>query len=240
MAGQAKAAGQTVQVLNRYGASVPVDFAGAFIDGPIAVARFSKRIAEHQRALDAILGPDVPFEVRMTNYSIAELEVHRRAVQADAAWFETIGTRFYAADVSILTDTLEVRYLGPNEGQRGPSEPANEAILDHFGRPDWMALRWDGPLPWDGDRGRLELTVVDRTGKRLRGVSCHADPRPNDAQEGDAIISVDRRGECVFHGLPAVTYDLTIERDGLIIGRSDRPIEVPVDETLRIVIEAGP
>ncbi|MGK2850044.1 MAG: hypothetical protein ACSLFN_03930 [Candidatus Limnocylindrales bacterium] len=240
MASQAKAAGQTVQVLKRYGASVPDDFAGAFIDGPLAVARFTRRIAEHQRALDAILGPDGPFEVRLTKYSIVELEVHRRTVQADAAWFETIGTRLSTTEVSILTDTVQVRYLGPNDGQRGPSEAAQNAILDHFGRPDWMALRWDGPLPWAGEWGRLDVTVVDRAGKPLRGISCHADPRINEAQEGDAILEADRRGECVFLGLPAVTYDLTIERDGLVIGRSDRPIEVRADETLRIVIEAGP
>lgn len=111
MAGRIVGAVPVVEMLERYGYLVPEDFAGAFLDGGVPVARFSQRAGEHERALRSILG-DKQFDVRQVTFSFAKLEVWRRQVESDRAWFAGQGLRLDHASVYERENAVRIFYHG--------------------------------------------------------------------------------------------------------------------------------
>ena len=133
-------------LIQQYGSTAPDDWAGLFIDqqqGGIVVARFRANVDEHRRALSALLPAEAGFEVRPSQWTAAELEAFIDVVTEDADWFPTIGTRFYTAEIDVIDNVVDVRFIGID-----PSAAAE--IEAHFGDPPWLRAVWDGPPPWEG------------------------------------------------------------------------------------------
>jgi hypothetical protein len=129
-----------VPALETYGKARTGEYAGAFLDGPVAVIQFSDRVSEHRVAIGKLFGGNARIEVRQAPFSLSELEEFARTVEANQGWFTTIGADLYSASVSVLDNKVMVNYIAPDESV----EPR---ILDHFANSPWMDVHWEGPPP---------------------------------------------------------------------------------------------
>ena len=153
------AANATSDLVAAYGATVPDDWAGMFVDqqtGGTVVARFSANVAEHRAALLALLPAGAKVEVRSATWTNAELQGFIARVEQERAWFPTIGTELFTVEIAGLDNlgAIDVRFDGP--------KAAAGAIEAHFGNPPWLRAVWNGPGEWTGPRGDLEI------GRRMR------------------------------------------------------------------------
>jgi hypothetical protein len=157
----------TPDIVAGYGATVPEDWAGLYIDqaaGGRVVALFKANLAEHEQALRALLPVDANFEVRSATWSTQELDTFMTQVEGERDWFPTIGTSFYTVEPGNVRDFAGVRVLF-----KGPDASAADAIEAHFGSPPWLRAIWYGPEEWTGPRGDLEIYVRDTAGRPVAG-----------------------------------------------------------------------
>jgi hypothetical protein len=96
-----------------------------------------------------------------------------------------------------------------------PDRSVESHIRARFGNPGWIDFEYDGPGPWMGPRGDIELTVVDRDGRPFPSFECvftSLDPRV--LHEWPPRHGSD--GKCFERALEAVQWrvDITYERDG--------------------------
>jgi hypothetical protein len=191
--------------IEQYGLVFRSDWAGVLYDqqaGGILVAAFSQNVERHRAALEQMLPPSARVEVRAVAWSLEELAMFARLIQADRDWFDEIGAEFYAVDVSGLE--VRVRYYG---------EPAAaKLIAEHFDRPSWLTTKRMGPLPWRGAVGDLVVHIEDGGGASLLQLYCYALVEDPSVDAGDPYAISDENGQCLFKKLPAVTYRITVER----------------------------
>jgi hypothetical protein len=230
MAERIVAAIPVVEMLERYGSLVPEDFAGAFLDGDVAVARFSQRAGQHERALRSIL-EDRRFEVRQVEFSFAELEAWRRQVESERAWFAELGLRLDHASVYERENAVRIFYYGPNLGQRGPVRAMEDRIREHFGQPERLTFMWLGAIPWDGPRGELKIRIEGDQDDAV----CWLAAQSKDRQEANGAVPADG-DTCTFFVVPVGRYDVWVEVDGQVVARKSG-VPIRQDETTEIVMQ---
>jgi hypothetical protein len=103
IAGQA-AANATTDIVAAYGAAVPEDWAGMFVDQQAdgtVVARFKANVDEHRLALLAWLPVGAKVEVRSAAWTDEELRGFVARVEQEHDWFPTIGTALFTVEISV-------------------------------------------------------------------------------------------------------------------------------------------
>jgi hypothetical protein len=224
--------------INDYGGLFPESFAGAYVDQRAAqafVASFKDDAARHQVALADLLPPEVQVDVRDVDWSTRELNGFVKDVEAEKAWFATIGVIYQDAGRGITEDFVHVNFRGPAEGV--------QMIEAHFGDPSWLVAERQGPLPWSGPRADLVIDVFDEAGKHVPGLWCEFVPEDPDAAEGgEDTFGTDDSGRCVLRNLPAVPYRITLHRfvddDHYEPIKTFRVVLAPPVTTVPVVIEA--
>ena len=191
-----------VERLTWYGQQYPEEFGDVRLDGRTAVLFMTGDPAVHEERLARLLPTSAYYVVRQVDRSRAELEALARDVAAETPWFESVGAQLVEAHASL--DRVRVRY-------RARQEEIAAAIADHFGDADWLELEWEGPIPWEGLRGSMLVTVVDEDGRPLSGAQCSWEPVDPavDADTGLAYSTGDD-GTCRNEYLPAVAYTVII------------------------------
>lgn len=198
------AANATSDLVAAYGATIPDDWAGMFVDqqtGGTVVARFSANVAEHRAALLALLPAGAKIEVRSATWTNAELQGFIARVEQERAWFPTIGTELFTVEIGGLDNlgAIDVRFDGP--------KAAAGAIEAHFGNPPWLRAVWNGPGEWTGARGDLEIVTTDAAGDPvpLLEIDVHSEDERVDAS-GGVGRGTDERGYVLLRNYPAVVY----------------------------------
>ena len=126
----------------------------------------------------------------MVRWTAAELRGFAASVKADSAWFASVGAVLGDAGPDLAANNVLVDFLAREER-------VGEAILDHFGHPEWMALRYSGPLIWHGPRGTMIVTIVDPAGRPLAHAICEAVPLdPAVSADTGNAFTTDDRGMC--------------------------------------------
>jgi hypothetical protein len=181
---------------------VAPDYAAAFYDEQkrnMLVITFKSNVQAHWEALLAYLPRGTVFEVRQVEWSAVELDAFADLVEAEKAWFPTIGAQFWSASAFEREDVVDVRYLGPQD--------AGPLIEAHFGNPSWIRAQRDGPLPWTGATGDLVIDVVEADGRPVRDVWFSFDSEHSEVVVNSALpITTNTEGRCVVKRLPAVAY----------------------------------
>lgn len=194
-------------IIEQYGATVPDDWGGTFIDqqrGGVLVARFGANVDRHRRALAALLPAGARFEVRDSLWTYAELSTFIEQVLRDRDWFPTIGTDLFTAEIDVIENRVQVLF-------RGPDRAAAALIEAHFGAPPWLRAVYLGPLPWEGPRGDLRVVVFDRTGRPMPGVFVSYEAIDPAARfESPFANATGEDGTVLFEDLPAVAYRISI------------------------------
>lgn len=216
-------------IARSYGNRFPKAFGGSWLEGPVVVLAFDDDLELHRAEVTALFGNKV--DVRSARYSLAELHTFLAAVNEQGDWFSTIGAELHGADVNEPANTVEVHYLGPGEG-------IAPLISARFAPSSWLTPVYDGPLPWTGPVGNLELTVVDSRGRPI-AVECllyTTDPR---VRHEDLRDFPD--GKCVFQSIPAVEWSVEVTYD---MGGEEKTVTknlvVPAGGTVRSKLTVSP
>ena len=93
---------------------------------------------------------------------------------------------------------------------RFPDAAIEAQVRDRFADTGWMHFTYDGPPPWQGPVGGLDVTVVDRAGKAIP-VDCLVGA--TDPRVADERTSYGAEGRCAFEDLASVTWTLRIDYD---------------------------
>ena len=192
-----------------YCLSIPDDCAGTYINlqGSGVVVDIAHNVARHRQVLANFVADPSLIDVRGVEWSLAELQGFVRQVEAERAWFDTIGVEFLQVDRAINDNFVHVDY-------RGPSELASAAIEERFGDPTWLETRWIGPPPWAGPRADLVLRITDVTGRPATDIRCDIRPLDPMADNGfsEFIFTTDDAGVCDIRSIPTVTYEVRLLR----------------------------
>lgn len=233
------AADATSDLVAAYGAAVPDDWAGMFVDqqaGGTVVARFKGNLAEHRSALMAILPAGANVEVRSATWTDAELKGFIDLVEQEGDWFPTIGTELFTVEIGGLDNlgAIDVRFDGP--------KAAAGAIEAHFGNPPWLRAVWNGPLEWTGERGDLEILTMDGTGHPvpLVEVDLHSEDERVDADSGIGY-GTDEHGRLLRTNLPAVVYLVQaftrIGDDRVLVAEGRMRVPANARASIRLIIQ---
>ena len=189
-----------------YGELFPEDFAGAYVNlesSGVTVA-FTDQIERHRSSLSNLVPAGSVVDIREVRWTLDDLSDFVDAVEVQAAWFESAGISFDAG-ADILENVVDVRFRGPEEAAR--------RIEDHFGRPDWLRVRWAGAAPWNGPRGDLTIRVVDFNARPMPNVWCEFQPVDERIEaSSETIWGTDASGVCEIPNLPAVVYHVRLHR----------------------------
>lgn len=195
----------TFDAVREYGALFPREFAGQYpnLQGEGLIVRFTDRLPRHQRALANLLPPDAMFEVRDADWSLEALELFRKTIVDDAAWFESIGVGVaHAPDVERNTIRLDV--TGDQEAV--PAIRARYPVA-------WLDVVWAGPHPWNGPRGDLRIRLQGANGEPITATECRLKPIDPNVEWWDAMpYGSDERGICRIDNIPAVDYSVSLHR----------------------------
>jgi hypothetical protein len=101
--------------LEKYGRLHADSFAGAFIDGPVAVVAFSGDIDARRAAVMTLLGGDAPVEIRQVRYSLVELEAFAAQVTSRSDALATAGVRLIRAEPDVQSNAVELIYRGDDD-----------------------------------------------------------------------------------------------------------------------------
>lgn len=221
-----------LQDVKNYGTVFPASYAGAYINvkGSGVVIAFNDDIERHRRALASLLPDGSVVDVRLVEWSLQDLERFIDEVEADSEWFASIGVTFKVGQ-RVNENWVNVWFNGRPE--------AKQLIEQHFGNPTWLQAEWDGPLPWQGPRADLAITVRDTSGRPVPGLWCDVirlDPMASDP--GEEIISTDTAGTCVLEDRPAVLYGVEL-REPSRDPNSNRAYELTPVLEFEIMLEVG-
>jgi hypothetical protein len=213
--------------VQNYGRLFPDTYAGARInlEATGIVIDFTADIERHTAALANLVEAGEVVTVRSARWSLKELEGFIETVEAEAAWFESMGLTFEAGRRS--TDNwVYAKYRGPTG-----LEPV---ILAHFGDPPWLQAEWDGPLPWDGPRADLHIKVTDGDGQLVTAVRCEFEAIDPMVNVSSALpFGTGDDGVCRLDGFPVGEYQIRLhvwnEAEGAY---DDDPIR-----TLNVILE---
>lgn len=213
-------------IVEQYGATVPDDWAGMYIDqqaGGTIVARFKANVADHERALRALLPVGSKIDVQRAAWTERELRAFMAQVEAERDWFTTIGTSLMTVEIAAFDNVVDVRFDGHDPGTA-------QTIEAHFGDPTWLRAVWNGPGDWTGHRGDLLVMTVDSAGRPVPDVSVFFEPQdirvPGDGDLGWATGS---DGRLLRANLPAVTYRVrAVEKiDEVLVTLGEVRVAVP-------------
>ena len=192
-----------------YCRSVSEDCAGTYINlkGSGVVVDIAHNVERHRRTLRNLVADPKLVEVQEVKWSLAELEGFIVKVEAERAWFETIGVEFMQVDRRVTDNFVHVDYMARTEA---PSA----AIEAHFGNPPWLRAEWAGPPPWTGPRADLVLRIRDEEGRPGIGIRCDIQPHDEDVgvDLGEVVYATDTAGVCQAKNIPAVTYRVRLFR----------------------------
>lgn len=197
------AANAVSDIVAAYGATVPDDWVGMYVDqkaGGTVVARFKANVEAHRAALLALLPAGAKFDVHSAKWSEAELREFIAGVEQERDWFPSIGTKLFTAEIAGLDNLggIDVRFDGPMA--------AAAQIEAHFGNPPWLRAVWNGPGEWAGARGDLEIYTTDSSGRPL-SVDIDLSPVfPFQVEDDDIGWRTDDRGHLLRTNLPAIAY----------------------------------
>jgi hypothetical protein len=198
------AANAVTDIVAAYGATVPGDWAGMYVDqqaGGTVVARFTSNVDDHRTALLALLPAGAKVDVRSATWSDAELRGFIAQVEQESDWFPTIGTKLFTVEIADLDNFggIDVRFDG--------LMAKAAAIEAHFGNPPWLRAVWNGPGEWTGARGDLEIYTRDAAGRPVPSLEIYmrSEDERVDADPGYGI-GTDESGHLLRKNLPAVAY----------------------------------
>jgi hypothetical protein len=177
------------------------DFAGAWIELPRVVVAFAGDVPERRAQTEGLFGDRVI--VRDARFSLAQLEGFMATVTADKTWFTSVGGEVVDIGIDEAMNIVRIH-------TRLPDETIERAARERFGDSGWMEFSYDGPAPWKGPLGDLEITVVDKSGEPA-AVLClvgTTDPR---VQGETSMFAAD--GKCFFQDLAAVKWGLRVVYD---------------------------
>lgn len=207
-------------VIDAYAQRQP-DYAGLYIDqlrqGTVTV-RFTGDPAPHVAAISALVAPGARWRVEPARWTVVDLEMLRREVDDQEAWFTTIGVAYDGTALDVRENRVSLRISSDN-----PAAP--QLVLDHFRGADWLRVESDGVGPWTGGYGVLRVRVVSATGgPPPKSATCELEPdRPISFTLGDSGIGISNAGFCGFSRVPATDYDIVIVvhdgRGGRELGR---------------------
>lgn len=186
--------------VKEYGFLFPASYAGAHINQKASgvVIAFKHDIERHRRVLPSLLPDGSIVDVRQVEWSLQDIERFMADVEADSEWFASIGVTFKVGQ-RVNENWVNVWFNGRPE--------ADHLIEQHFGNPTWLQAEWDGPLPWQGPRADLTITVQDSSGGAVPGLWCDIIPLdPMVSDPGEEILGTDARGTCVLENRPAALY----------------------------------
>lgn len=181
-----------VAVVERYGSRHPSEWAGVHIDqtrGGLVVARFTARLEEHRRAIQALLGPDARFEVLLARWTTAELGELAERVVSERGWLATIGAAFINVGVHVDENLVVLRISSANPR-------ASEQIVTHLAAQDRLRVESDGTGAKLLPPGTLQVTAVDALGRPVPDLDCVPIPDVVGAYEGDIGYSTTAQGIC--------------------------------------------
>src|SRR5690349_7318233 len=95
-----------LQQVQRYGELFPEDFAGAWVNLTASgvTAAFKDRLERHGRALANLVPPGSIVEVKRVAWSLADLDDFATRVEAEQAWFDSVGVTFAVDQEQIQND----------------------------------------------------------------------------------------------------------------------------------------
>lgn len=114
-----RAADGVASAVERYGVEQPAEYGGVFIDharGGIVVAQFTAGVAEHIRALRALVHPRAPLEVRQVSRTLAELAEIERHVRADLGWLESNGVHVEGFGIRPSLNAIQAKVVTDRAG----------------------------------------------------------------------------------------------------------------------------
>lgn len=190
-----------VSIARGYADDFP-EFAGTWLELPRVVLAFSDRVPEHRVEVDALFGDKAI--VREVQFSLVQLQLFIKTMGADRAWFSSVGAEVVDFGIDEALNSVQVHLRS--------TDPAIEgSARERFGDTGWMQFTYDGPGPWKGAVGDLEVTVVDTDGQPA-AVECllgTVDPRVQDEK-----FSFAADGKCFYRDLAAVKWSLRVDYDG--------------------------
>ncbi len=220
-----------------YGESRPDANAGTIVDGRTVVLLVKGDVAPHVTALATLMPGRTGYEVRSVRYSLAELTSLSAQVNAESAWFASVGIDLGSASPDIATNRVGVTFLAP-------SDAVDALILAHFGHPDWLDPQREGPLPWHGPTGELVVRVVDRNGRPLENMICEAlplDPAVDYNPSMGGLGKTGANGVCRAGDVPAAAFDVRVITFGggdvKVLGRTRATVVANGTTRVRIVVE---
>lgn len=221
-----------IAAIKEYGGSRARAYAGMVVDGSTVVLQVAGPVAPHVAALKAILGRTDGWEVREVRWTLTELQGFADTVEASRPWFEGRDMLVPGPAVDEGLNAVLVDYFARDRA-------VGEQLAQHLGDPAWLEMRYGGPPPFTGARGRLEVKVVDGHGRPIEGLYCQAfpvDPTVN-ADTGESF-STNSKGICSQLHLPGATYRIVVNRlkDGEPIPIGKGRATVRADTTSRITI----
>jgi hypothetical protein len=230
--GRARDAEAVKAVVRAYGARVPEDWAGMFVDqqhGGVLVAQFTDNLDQHRMALAALLHPDAALEVRAVRWSVAELEAQAREIESDRDWFQSIDAELYATDVDLIENKVRVRIKSDNVA-------ASDLVLAHFPKAS-VFVEQDKPS-WAGPLGSLKVLVLDASGRPMPNLLCRPIAVAADAGLGDSGAFSDAGGICSFDQIPSTTFRIDIQNqvEGRWISVGEGIVSVPPDGAASLTI----
>jgi hypothetical protein len=224
--------------VTRYGEVFPDDFAGAYLNlkGSGVIVAFKKPVERHRVALSNLTPAGSAIEVIEAAWSSKDLLAFVDVVEAERAWFESIGVTFLV-DQDVIHNAVHVRFRGAKE---------NEGLIrQHFGHPSWLRAEWTGPLPWEGARADLTIEVQDTKGQPVPRLKCDINPvDPTVPNGGETVFGTNGAGICVLPNIPTTLYQVELYR---LVGDDydPRPVKSfrvelkPGGTSTRVVVPAG-
>lgn len=219
-----------------YGLLFPDDFAGAYesIELNRVVISFKANAGRHRSALSNLVPGGSFVEVRKVDWSLNDLDSFAEQIDADEAWFESIGATVHAFG-NIVTNTVDANFKGP-QGVAG-------LIEQHYGNPSWLRAKWAGAVPWQGLRADLTIEVVDTDGQAVQNVRCVFAPLdPLVDADSETPYGTGSTGRCVLGNLPVVAYRIRlfeVTQDDQDMGQPLKEFHVdlaPEGSAIRVVV----
>lgn len=192
-----------------YCRSASEDCAGTYINlqGSGVIVDVAHNVQRHTMTLGNLVADPKLVEVHEVTWSLAELQSFMQRVEAERAWFATIGVEFIQVDRRVTDNFVHVDYMARTD--------APSAVIEaHFGSPSWLRAEWAGPPPWNGPRADLVLRIRDEQGRPGIGIRCDIQPHDENGgvDLGEVVYATDDTGVCQANNIPAVTYRVRLFR----------------------------
>jgi hypothetical protein len=214
-----------------YCRSASEDCAGTYINlkGSGVIVDIAHNVERHRVALRNLVADPKLVEVHEVEWSLAELEGFIRRVEAERAWFETVGVEFMQVDRGVTDNFVHVDYMAR-------TDVASPAIEAHFGNPSWLRAEWAGAPPWSGPRADLAIRIRDEESRPGIGIRCDIQPHDKNVgvDLGNVVFGTDTAGVCKAKNIPTGTYRVRLFR--WVQGHEER---VSIDDLQVVLPTAG-